>query len=67
MTMVEMTVQLDDDDYRELAERAHEAGVEPGQQLQAEVDALFDAKRQRLRQMIKDVVREHRELYQRLA
>lgn len=65
--MMEYTIQLSDEQVSALAERAAEAGIQPDEQLQAEVDSLFDMRRRRIRKHIRDIVRENKSLYERLA
>lgn len=65
--MTALTIELTDDQFQELALRAEESGVEPQVQLQTEVGALFDVRRERLRTMIREVVRDNQALYERLA
>jgi hypothetical protein len=65
--MAEYTIQLSDEQVSALAARAADAGVQPDEQLQAEVNSLFDMRRQRIRKHIQDIVRENKSLYERLA
>lgn len=65
--MAQLTIDLTAEELAALEARARQEGRTVDHQLRAEMDELFSPRRARVQQLIRGVVRDHRELFERLA